>query len=204
MRSWEELKSKSELLLIKKKLQVRKCDIVDPSTKEHLLTIMSRPLKWKGFKIFADKEMTRELLYSKYETKRDKSKYNPNFDRVKNNFSLIYYISDSTTHDLLGAIHTKSTNTMFRYESEILSAEGMVIGKIYEKKGARAVLNKIFRPIKRIYLFEAQGQEIAKIESRFGVFRSKHNFTINNKETVDFRILIAAASLIVGVETINL
>lgn len=154
--------------------------------------------KLKAFKlkedirIYADEQMTQELLAI-----RTKSVFD---------ISGTYDIYDSVDNQTVGALRRKGIKSMFRDEWLILDAGGKEVGVIKEDSGLKAFIRRFIEAASVLmpqrFHAEVGGRTVATYQQNFNPFvqRIAIDFSADTGNTFDARLGLAAAVLLCAIE----
>ncbi len=141
----------------------------------------------EDFRIYSDESQTQELLTIKTPQILD--------------IGATYNVQDVTTGEAVGALRRKGLKSIFKDEWVILSKEGKEIGTLTETSLIAALLSRVISLIPQTYVVLANNREVAKIKQHFNPFVLKYTMTIiDERPSVDPRLLIAAGILLAGIE----
>jgi hypothetical protein len=154
--------------------------------------------KQKAFKlredirVYADEEMTTELLYIQA-------------DRVVD-FSAAYRVTDSQTGEPIGALRRKGWTSMVRDTWELLDPDGNVRGHVKEDSTWKAILRRTTdlasMLLPQTFLIQVDGQTVASMKQNF--FGIPPKYTVDLSADGDGRLprplAVAAVILLLAVE----
>lgn len=141
----------------------------------------------EDFRIYSDESQTQELLTIKTPQILD--------------IGATYNVQDVTTGEDVGALRRKGLKSIVKDEWVILSKEGQEIGMVTEASLVAALLSRFINLIPQTYTVSADDREIAGIKQHFNPFVLKYTMTIvDEKPSIDPRLLIAAGILLAGIE----
>ena len=141
----------------------------------------------EDFRIYSDESQTQELLVIKTPQILD--------------IGATYNVHDVTTDEAVGALSRKGLKSIFKDEWIILSKEDKEIGTLTETSLIASLLSRFINLIPQTYVVLANNREVAKIKQHFDPFVLKYTMTIiDERYSVDPRLLIAAGILLAGIE----
>ncbi|MDA3798893.1 MAG: hypothetical protein PF692_07425 [Kiritimatiellae bacterium] len=151
--------------------------------------------KMKGFKLkedirlYTEENMTKEILLIQARQVID--------------FSAAYDIIDLITNEKVGALKRKGMKSIFKDEWIIMNTEDHEIGLIKEDHALLALLRRFLTNlIPQTYYIEMGGKQTCVFKQHFNPFVLKMNidFTMDNDNTLDRRLGLAASVLLCAID----
>lgn len=149
--------------------------------------------KQKAFKlredirVYADETMAEELLTIKAPKILD--------------INAVYNVVDATSGEAVGALKRKGIKSIIMDEWLFLSPDGTEVGNLKEVSLLAALASRWIALIPQSYSISASGQPMASLKQRFNPFLLKYDMTVVDPTgAIDRRLLIAAGTLLMGIE----
>lgn len=142
----------------------------------------------EDFRIYSDETESRELLKIKTPKILD--------------IAATYYISDSSTDEVIGAVKRKGLKSIVKDEWIFLSKQEQPIGKLKEKSALMALLSRLINLIPQKYIIVTNdGKVLAEFKQHFNIFILKYTLSIlDDNPVIDKRLIIAMGILLAGIE----
>ena len=151
--------------------------------------------KQKAFKlkedirVYSNKEMTQELMLIKARQILD--------------FSAVYDVMDSQTNEKVGVLKRKGMKSLIKDEWIIMDSSEREIGTVKEDKLFLALLRRaLTNLIPQSFIGDVNDQQVFKFKQNFNPIAPKLylDFTLDVNDSLDRRLGIAAAILLVAIE----
>jgi len=140
----------------------------------------------EDIRVYADEEMSQELLYIQARNIID--------------FAAAYDVTDSTTSEKVGVLRRKGFRSLLQDEWEILDSQDSMIGVLREDNLSRALLRRFLLGtlLPQDYDIVIGETRVADLRQRFNLFRYEMDldFSMDNTRRLDRRLGIAAALLL--------
>ena len=155
-----------------------------------LAFMRKKVLTWKDeIRIYTDETQSLELLHIKARKIID--------------WGTAFDVTDSITHEKVGALKRKAWKSILRKEWTILDAYDQEIGRIQEDSMFMATVRRfVTNIVPQSYTFEIGGQQIGTASQNWNIFAPKMNVDLSNDpgRRLDRRLLAAAIVLLMAVE----
>ena len=140
----------------------------------------------EDIRVYADEEMSQELLYIQARNIID--------------FAAAYDVTDSITSEKVGVLRRKGFRSLLQDEWEILDSQDSMIGVLREDNLSRALLRRFLLGtlLPQDYDIVIGETRVADLRQRFNLFRYEMDldFSMDNIRRLDRRLGIAAALLL--------
>jgi hypothetical protein len=187
---WEILKSRNSFYLEASMFRMGTVSIYDVDKKELLLYAKARPFKWKGLKVFADKEMQSEMLSIIQDTTPS-----PNQSFMEK-IGGKYAVTDVRQGQQLGYAKYK-IKSLFSTNYELQDQAGQVIGGVDQV--GKIFLSRMIAFVQPEFEITINGKVVATLKGKFGWYTKKFYLDISDP-SVDHRMIMTAAILVLGME----
>ena len=147
--------------------------------------------KWReDIRVYADENKTQEVLSIKARQILD--------------FSAAYDVVDSTMNQKVGALRRRGLQSILRDEWEVLDANDIVIGKLFEDSVGLALLRRFLLGswLPQNYDITVGDERVADLKQRFNPLRYELDvdFRMDTSQRLDHRLGLAAGILLAAVE----
>ncbi len=191
---WENLKSRNHFYMEMGAFSMGTVEIYDEQKQNLLLYAKSRLIKWKGLKVFSDKEMQHEMLSIIQDFELIK-----NAKSFKERLGAVYLVTDIRQGQKIGYVKY-FLKSIWSTNYNLLDMNQQVIGSI-EQVG-KIFASRMIAFVQPEFEIRIQGRVVAHLKGRFAWYKKKFDLEIVDN-SVDIRQILTMAILVLGMEKVK-
>ncbi len=191
---WANLSARTSYYLEMGAFSMGTVSIYDEPKQNLLLYAKSRLLKWKGLKVFSDKEMQHEMLAIIQDFEKQKQGKN-----LKDRLGAIYTVTDTRQGQKIAHVKYKF-KSLFTTNYDILDLNDQPLGEVVQTGNIFA--SRMLAWVQPQFDIIIQGRVVATLKGKFAFYKKKYFLDLSDT-TVDIRLIMTAAVLVLGMEKIK-